>query len=146
MREHGVPWRGAREKRPEFFIFFSALTDKDDIIMDWQCGVGWYFISLFFMFFLYLFHLPFIFLCSPSRISFFKEVLSLHANPFNAILWRLNQTSTSSSPSSSPCVSLSKNTFLIMLPHNKGRFFLLLHRRWRSTILICCVCKLLFGF
>ena len=26
MREDGVPWRGAREKRPEFFsIIFSAL-------------------------------------------------------------------------------------------------------------------------
>jgi hypothetical protein len=36
-----VLWRGTREKRPEFFsIIFSALTDKDDIIPDWQCGVG----------------------------------------------------------------------------------------------------------
>ena len=43
MKEDGVPWRGAREKRSEFFsIFFSALTDKDDIIMDWQCGLGWF--------------------------------------------------------------------------------------------------------
>src|SRR5450631_1644576 len=50
MREDGVPWRGAREKRPEFFsILFSALTDKDDIIMDWQCGLGWFFFSLFLM-------------------------------------------------------------------------------------------------
>jgi hypothetical protein len=41
MRDDRVPWRGAREKRPEFFsILFSALTDKDDIIFDWQCGVG----------------------------------------------------------------------------------------------------------
>ena len=41
MREDGVPWRGAREKRADFYsILFSALTDKDDIIMDWQCGVG----------------------------------------------------------------------------------------------------------
>jgi hypothetical protein len=48
MRGDGVPWRGAREKRSEFFsIFFSALTDKDDIIMDWQCGVGVFFTSLF---------------------------------------------------------------------------------------------------
>lgn len=49
MREDGVPWRGAREKRADFFsILFSALTDKDDIILDWQCGVGMSLISLFF--------------------------------------------------------------------------------------------------
>ena len=43
MKEDGVPWRGAREKRPEFFsILFSALTNKDDIIMDSQCGLGWF--------------------------------------------------------------------------------------------------------
>lgn len=48
MRGDGMPWRGAREKRSEFFsILFSALTDKDDIIMDWQCGVGVFFTSLF---------------------------------------------------------------------------------------------------
>ena len=48
MRYNGVPWRGAREKRPELFsIFFSALTDKDDIVLDWQCGVDSFFISLF---------------------------------------------------------------------------------------------------
>jgi hypothetical protein len=47
MRRDGVPWRGAREKRPEFYsILFSALTDKNDIIMDWQCGIGVFFVSL----------------------------------------------------------------------------------------------------
>ena len=36
MRDDGVPWRGARKKRPDFFsILFPALTDKDDIILDW---------------------------------------------------------------------------------------------------------------
>ena len=35
MREDRAPWRGAHEKHYEFFsIIFSALTDKDDIIMD----------------------------------------------------------------------------------------------------------------
>lgn len=44
MRENGVPWRGAREKRPEFFsILISTLTDKNDIVMDWQAGTGLYF-------------------------------------------------------------------------------------------------------
>jgi hypothetical protein len=53
VRDDGVPWRGAREKRPEFFsIIFSALTDKDDIILDWQCGVGSSFFSCFSHFFL----------------------------------------------------------------------------------------------
>ena len=50
MREDGMPWRGAREKCPEFLsIIFFALTDKDNIILDWQYGVGSFFVSLFFM-------------------------------------------------------------------------------------------------
>ena len=93
------------------------------------------------LFLLYLFNFLFISLSSPSRISLFLEVPSLHAAPFNAILWRWSRTSTSSSPSSSPCVSLSKNTLLRRLPHNKGWFLLLLPGRWRRTILICCVRK-----
>ena len=63
MREDGVPWRGAREKCPKFFpIFFSVLTGKDDIIIDWQCDVGWFFITLFFMslFFNVLFYFIFV--------------------------------------------------------------------------------------
>jgi hypothetical protein len=51
VKVDGVPWKNAREKRPEFFsILFSALTDKDDIILDWQCGVGLFFFSSFFSF------------------------------------------------------------------------------------------------
>ena len=46
MREDGVLWRGAREKCPEFFsIILSALTEKNEIIMDWQCDIGLFFIS-----------------------------------------------------------------------------------------------------
>ena len=41
LRADGVPWRGTREKWHEFFaILFCALTNKEDIIMDWQCGLG----------------------------------------------------------------------------------------------------------
>ena len=41
MRSDGIPWRGAREKHQVFFsIIFANLTDKNDVIMDWQCGVG----------------------------------------------------------------------------------------------------------
>ena len=41
MRSDGVPWRGAREKHPVFFsILLVTLIDKNDVIMDWQCGVG----------------------------------------------------------------------------------------------------------
>jgi hypothetical protein len=29
--------------------FFFALSDKDDIVMDWQCGLGMFLISLFFI-------------------------------------------------------------------------------------------------
>ena len=35
IQDDGVPWRGAREKRPDFFnMFFAALMDNDDIILD----------------------------------------------------------------------------------------------------------------
>ena len=48
MQGDGVPWRGAHEKHPEFFsIIFSALADKDDILLDWQCGIGSFLYSLF---------------------------------------------------------------------------------------------------
>ena len=68
VRVDGVPWRGAREKRPDFFsILFTALTDKDDIIMDWQCGVGSFFFSNFSLFFLFVF-LDFI--CNRFLIHF----------------------------------------------------------------------------
>ena len=73
MRDDGMPWRGAREKGPDFFsILFSALTDKDDIIMDWQCGVGMLFICLFLIFTFFpsfvLFCFPFIPIYSHLRI------------------------------------------------------------------------------
>ena len=46
MRSDGVPWRGAREKHHVFFsITFATLTDKNDVIMDWQCGVGKHYLS-----------------------------------------------------------------------------------------------------
>ena len=68
VRVDGVPWRGAREKRPEFFaILFSALTDKDDIILDWQCGVGSFFFSSFSHFFPFGF---FDFICNRFLIHF----------------------------------------------------------------------------
>jgi hypothetical protein len=41
IRSDGIPWRGAREKHHVFFsILFATLTDKNDVIMDWHCGVG----------------------------------------------------------------------------------------------------------
>ena len=41
MRNDGVPWRDAHEKHHVFFpILLSILTDKNDVIMHWQCGVG----------------------------------------------------------------------------------------------------------
>jgi hypothetical protein len=50
IRDDGVLWRGARKKRPEFFsIIFSALMNKDNIILDWQCGVSLFFTFIFFL-------------------------------------------------------------------------------------------------
>ena len=41
MRNDGLPWRGAREKYHVFFsILLTTLTNKNDVIMDWQCSVG----------------------------------------------------------------------------------------------------------
>ena len=41
MRSDGIPSRDAREKYNVFFsIIFATLTNKNDVIMDWQCGVG----------------------------------------------------------------------------------------------------------
>jgi hypothetical protein len=68
VRVDGVAWRGAREKRPDFFsILFTALTDKDDIIFDWQCGVGSFFLSKFSHFFLFGFS---DFICNRFLIHF----------------------------------------------------------------------------
>jgi hypothetical protein len=72
MKEDGVPWRGAREKRHEFYsILFSALTDKDDIVMDWQCGLGLFSTSL-------IFNLSFsttLFLCITTSHNLILNVL-----------------------------------------------------------------------
>lgn len=37
----GVPWIFAREKHHVFLsILLSTLIDNNDVIKDWQCGVG----------------------------------------------------------------------------------------------------------
>ena len=150
MRDNRVPWRAAREKRPEFFsIIFSTLTDKGDFVLDWQCGVGSFFISLFLMYLfsdvlisLYLFHFLIItfshlFVLGGSIIacrSIQRHIVTIEADIdiFKSILL--------------PFVSLSKNTLLSKLPHNEGRFLLLFPGRWRSAISICCVRKFVLGF
>jgi hypothetical protein len=94
IRDDGVPWRGAREKRPEFFsIIFSALTDKDDIIFDWQCGVGsvltflvFHALVLLCLNFFYIWFIsraysyPHLFALSCSRK--FHHCMSLHSTPY----------------------------------------------------------------
>jgi hypothetical protein len=58
------------EKCLEFFsIIFSSLTDKDDIILDWQCSVGSFFTSLFFMFLFFDVLISFVF--GPFSIHFY---------------------------------------------------------------------------
>ena len=75
MKEDGMRWRGAREKRPEFFsIIFSALTDNDNIIMDWQCGLGWFFMLFLFMSLHFYVLLSFIFV--PFSIHFLMLTFS----------------------------------------------------------------------
>jgi hypothetical protein len=93
VREDGVPWRGAREKRPEFFsILFSALSNKDDIVMDWQCGMGMFLISLFFILVFFLvsflsscliFHLfPYPHLCAIGCTRRIRDCMLLHSAPY----------------------------------------------------------------
>jgi hypothetical protein len=93
VRENGVPWRGAREKRPEFFsILFFALSDKDDIVMDWQCGLGMFLMSLFFILVFFLvsffstcliFHLfRFPHFCAIGCTRRFRDCVPLHSTPY----------------------------------------------------------------
>jgi hypothetical protein len=94
IRDDEVPWRGAREKRPEFFsILFSALTDKDDIIFDWQCDVGSILTILSFhalvLLCFNLFHIllfsrafPFPHLLALSCSRRFHHCMSLHSTPY----------------------------------------------------------------
>ena len=145
MKEYGVPWRGARKKRPEFFsILFSVLMDNDIIIwignVTLVCSSIFCIFSLCFSkyhFLLYLFNFPFIFVF--LHLLYF-DVLGgsiIACRSFNVILWRSSLTSTSTSPSSSPC--MSKSTLLGKLPHNGNQFLLLFPGRWRRAIfyLLC---------
>ena len=41
LMDGDVPWRGAREKHNEFLgIILSTLTNKANIVMDWNCGTS----------------------------------------------------------------------------------------------------------
>ena len=70
----------------------------------------------------------------------------MHVAPFNAILWLWSQTSTSTNPSSSPCVSPTTNTPHNTWPRNGDRFLLLLPGTWKNAILICYVNKFVVCF
>ena len=46
----GIPWRGAHEKYHGFFSnLLAILTDKNDVVMNWQCGVGTHSLSASFL-------------------------------------------------------------------------------------------------
>lgn len=124
MRVDGVPWRGAREKRHKLFsIIFSNLTDKDNIIMDWQCDVGLFFISLFLnvLFFLILSAFSINFCILTSLHFIVLGGLSLRVIPFNAISW----CSSSESPMrvlttdifATPLTMLELPSYAIKLAH-----------------------------
>ena len=41
LKKGDVPWRGTCEKHSKFSeIIFSTFTNKDNIVMDWQCGTN----------------------------------------------------------------------------------------------------------
>ena len=47
MKEKKVPWRGPREKSVGYMrVLIETLTAKKDIVLDWQCGTGWFLPSL----------------------------------------------------------------------------------------------------
>ena len=92
IMKDGLPWRGAREKRPEFFsILFSRLMDKDNIIMDWQCDIGMSFISLFFLSLFSNVSVSFVLVPFPihSRILTFAHLVVLGGSVIacHSILW-----------------------------------------------------------
>ena len=83
MREDRVPWSGAHKNHPEFFsIIFPALMDNDDIIIDWQCDVGWFFMFLFLMF--YFFH-TYAHLVAFHYFRLFCHCIPLHSTPYYGI-------------------------------------------------------------
>ena len=89
MRSDDIPWRGAREKYQVFFsIFFATLTDNNDVIMDWQCGVGGSILT--------------------SR-SIERHIVALESDPmiFNAILLPLRENQPSRPPRSNAPPSTS---------------------------------------
>ena len=59
----------------------------------------------------------------PHLLAFCCSRRFHHCMPLHLTLQRLSQTLTSTSPSSSTYVSLSKNTLLSRLPHHGGRLF-----------------------
>jgi len=60
---------------------------------------------------------------------------------FSAILCFSRQIWTSSTPSSSPCETLTQRLLPVWLPDREGLFLLRLLKRWQSTTLIFSVCK-----
>lgn len=67
----------------------------------------------------------------------------MHAAPFNTILWHSSWTSISISPSSTPCKPKQEHTSPQVA---RQRFFLLLPKRRRRAISVCCVHKFVLGF
>ena len=154
MRDDGVPWRGAHEKHHEFFsIICFAPTDNDDIIMDWQCGVGLFFISLNFTF---LFFSCIIIFCTCcifysllySHILFFycsrgfRHSLPLHSMPYCDTWVRYLHLQVFPLPHAWAWARAHFPTNCSTM----GFFLLLDLERWWSKILICCVRKGDVGF
>ena len=85
----GCSWK----RHKSVSIFFSAVTDRDNIILDWKYGIVLFFI-FFFRVLLSLILIAFLIdFCIFISLHFgvWKE-LSLHAPPFNIILWYSSQT------------------------------------------------------
>ena len=89
MRSDRIPWRGARQKHHIFIsIIFATLTDKNDVIMDWQCGVGG---------------------SITSCRSIERHIVALQSDPmiFNAILLPMREPQPSRTPRSIAPPSIS---------------------------------------
>ena len=114
MRNDGVSWRGAREKHHVFFsILLFSLTDKNDVIMDWQCGVGTHSLSassllwIFCNFFFTSFHTNLIHLFAlggsiAACRSLERHIEALESDPiiFNALLLPMRDPQTARTPRS----------------------------------------------
>ena len=120
---HGsVPWRGPREKNPEFMkSFIEALSKVGDIIFEWNASTGYFLLSFFptiFSFSNLVFHNHTHIYIYILTFDFLRQVLLfVHANLLADTFWPLRR--------------IRRSSRLFWNPLSPPRFVLLWLRRGR---------------